>query len=368
MPRKGENIYKRKDGRWEGRYKIGRKENGQIKYGYLYGPTYTEVKERLYSYKLKYQAVLDFHGESATTYEKWGLLWLTRRQQRIKRSTYSTYLYKMKHYLFPTIGAVRLNQLTKEVIQSLVDSWLEKGLRPTTIHVLFQLLNSSLKDACKQQRIFQNPCLDIILPRKKRVRAQALTKVDQQVLEATAKKMPLYKGLPVLLALNAGLRIGEIAALKWENIDFDRRVIYVKQTYQRIMVGVDKRKTQLLLDQSKTEQSVRTIPMTFTLYKYLKKWAKKSPGPFICSNKQTPSEPRLLTNYFHAIRERIKLPKIHFHQLRHTFATRCIETNGDVASISRMLGHMSSKTTLDVYADSFLNSQQKIIDKLDVNK
>lgn len=365
MPRKGENIYKRKDGRWEGRYKIGRKENGQLKYGYLYGPTYTNVKERLYSYKIKAQTLLEIYGDDATTYEEWGLFWLNRHQLLVKYSTYSVYLYKLKRYVFPTIGNVSLNQLTKEKIQELIENLSKQGLQATTIHVIFQILKKSLNDAIKQGKLVRNPCVDIILPRKKKVRAHAISKKEQVKLETEAKKAPLHKGLPILLALNAGLRIGEISALRWKNIDFERRVIQVNKTYQRIPVAIDKKKTQLLLDQSKTEQSIRTIPMTFTLYKYLKKWRKKSSGEFICSNNSKPSEPRLLTYYFHSIRQKVGLPKTHFHHLRHTFATRCIEANGDIASVSRLLGHVSSKTTLDIYTDSFITSQQQVISQME---
>ena len=365
MPRKGENIYKRKDGRWEGRYKMGRKENGQLKYGYIYGPTYGEVKERLYAYKIKYQTLIHVCGDNATTYEEWALLWLTRQEHVIKFSTHSTYLYKLKRYVFPIIGSRPMNQLTSQNIQTMIDTWLDQKLKPTTIHVLYQIVKKSLKDATAQQRLIQTPCVNLILPKKKKVRAKALSIKNQTRLEKEAKKVPLHKGLPILLALDAGMRIGEISALKWENIDFDRRLIYVRQTYQRIPLDIEGRKTQLLLDYSKTEQSIRTIPMSFSLYKYLKKWSKKSPGEFVCSNKTTPSEPRLLTYYFHAIRNNLSMKFTHFHHLRHTFATRCIEANGDIVSISRLLGHRSTRTTLDIYAASFIESQKSVIKQME---
>lgn len=365
MSRKGENIYKRKDGRWEGRYKKGRKENGQLKYGYLYGPTYRDVKERLYAYKVKYQTLIQLNGESAISYEEWSARWLFRQQAQLKVSTYSTYVYKMTQYILPTIGKHSLNQLTSYSIQEMIDTWVQRGLKSTTIHVLYQIVKKSLSDAWIQNLICQTPCVNILLPKKKKTRAQALSRKEQVQLEKEAKKVPLYKGLPVLLALDAGLRIGEIAALKWENIDFDRRLIHIRKTYQRITLGIGKRKTQLILDQSKTEESSRTIPMSIMLYKYLKKWVKKSPSMFVCSKKSTPSEPRLLTHYFHTIRRKIDLVTIHFHQLRHTFATRCIEANGDVSTVSRLLGHASSKMTLEVYVDSFLDSQKSVIQKME---
>lgn len=364
MPRKGENIYKRKDGRWEGRYKKGRKENGKIKYGYIYGTSYKEVKHRLYTYKIKYQTFIQLNGECALTYEEWGAVWLSQQQQKIKASTYSTYLYKLQRYIFPRIGHYPLNQLTDKIIQQMITGWITDGLKPTTIHVLYQIFQKSLKDSVEQKQLIQLPYTHIELPKKKKKLVYALTKKEQKLLESKAKSLPLYKGLPVLLALHAGLRIGEIAALKWEDIDLNKRVIHVRHTFQRMPLGCEEQKTQLCLDHAKTKSSNRFIPISFTLKKYLEKWRKKSNSPYVCSNKNHPSEPRLLTYYFHKIRQSCELSSIHFHQLRHTFATRCIESKGDIVSISRLLGHTSTHTTLDIYTDSMLETREELIEHM----
>lgn len=364
VARKGENIYKRKDGRWEGRYKKGRKKNGQLHYGYVYGQTYTDVKYRLYTYKLHYNTIIQLHGESGFSYEEWTLVWLSQQQSIIKTSTYTTYLYKLKKYILPSIGNCPLNQLTNQEIQTLVSSWLQLGLEASTIHVLYQLVKKTLKDATEQQYLRQSPCVRIRLPKKKQCRAQALTKKEQRTVENHAKSLPLHKGLSVLLALNTGLRIGEIAALRWSDIDLNQRMIHVSQTLQRVSLACGTQKTQLLMDSSKTESSNRMIPISARLYKYLKKWQKKAPGGYVCSNSTVPSEPRLLTYYFHKIRKKCGVEHIHFHQLRHTFATRCIETTSDIASISRLLGHTSTKTTLDIYTDSMIESRIQVIEDM----
>lgn len=361
MARKGENIYKRKDGRWEGRYKKGRKENGQIKYGYLYGRTYTEVKNSLYVYKLKYQTLIHLNGESGFPYEDWVVQWLTEQRHTLKQSTYSTYCYKMKKYVLPIIGHIPLNQITNETIQTLITTWQENQLQPGTIHVLFQIIKKTFTEAYRVGRLLQRPCESIRLPKKKKPKPVSLSKKDQENLEKKAKSVAPHQGLPVLLALNAGLRIGEIAALRWQDIDLERKIIRVTQTFQRLTLSVTGKKTHLFFDESKTESSNRIIPMSHSLYKYLKKWKRKSPGIFVCSNKGRPSEPRLLTYYFHKIRRACQLENVHFHQLRHTFATRCIETNADIASVSRLLGHSSTQTTLDVYTDSLLVSRKQAI-------
>lgn len=368
MPRKGENIYKRKDGRWEGRYKKGRKENGQLKYGYIYGKTYGDVKHRLYTYKLKYQTLIQLKGEAAISYEDWAFSWMHDHQQVLKSSTYHTYFYKLTHYIFPLIGHISLNELDDSTIQQAIDTWQSQGLKATTIHVLYQILKKSLNEAYVQRKILHAPCQRIQLPKKKRNKGKALSKYHQSQLEKEAKTRPLYQGLPVLLALHAGLRIGEIAALHWDDIDLDQRTIHIRRTYQRVPLMRMGERTQLVLDQAKTDCSNRTIPMTYTLYKYLRRWKKKAPGPFVCSNKQKPTEPRVLTYYFHKIRQKCALFSVNFHQLRHTFATRCIEAKGDVASVSKLLGHTSTQTTLDIYTDSFLESRKQVIQQMEQAK
>lgn len=364
MVRKGENIYKRKDGRWEGRYKKGRKPNGQLKYGYIYGSTYTEVKHRLYTYKLKYHQFIQLHGESAVSYEEWGLIWLTNCQYSIKASTYSTYLYKLKKYVFPRIGNYSMNEINTQIVQQLITNWQMEGFKPSTIHVLYQIVKKSFNDALVQGLLIQNPCKNIKLPKIQRSQVKALTPSEQKNIERIAKSEPLYKGLPILLALHTGMRIGEIAALKWTDIDWNKRLIHVTHTFQRLPIGVKNNRTSLSLDQSKTESANRVIPIGTNLYKYLKRWKKRTDSPFVCSQKMYPAEPRLLTYYFHKIRKKCGLFSTHFHQLRHTFATRCIEVQADIASVSSLLGHASTQTTLDIYTDSFLETRQRVIEKM----
>ncbi|MGY3705040.1 tyrosine-type recombinase/integrase [Vagococcus martis] len=368
MSRKGENIYKRKDGRWEGRYKKGRKSNGQLKYGYVYGKSYKEVKSKLYSYCSYYEDIIHSKGDCAMVYEEWSMKWLRKKRLQLKLSTYSSYSYKLTRYVFPLLGDIPLNQLTSENIQKSINQWLEEGLQPSTIRVLYYILKKSLIDACEQGLLLQIPCRGIILPRIPKKSPQSLSRKEQEQLEIVAKASPLYQGLPVLLALDAGLRIGEVSALRWKDIDLDKKMIYVRQTVQRIQRKNGGAKTVIIVDSPKTDQAIRAIPMSFTLYKYLKRWKKKSTSSYVCSNHMGPSEPRLITYYFSCLKKKAQITQTHFHSLRHTFATRCIESSPDVASVSRLLGHSSSKTTLDVYTDSFLEGRQRVIIQMEKNK
>lgn len=362
--RKGENIYLRKDGRWEGRYPKGRKLNGRIKYGYVYGKSYQEVKQALYPLKLHYHSLQQIQGISAETFGEWASEWLTEVQEEVKPSTLSSYYYKLTKYVFPLIQEVPLNELTLETGKSLLKK-LQRKLARSTIQVIFRIVNKCLNRAKSIGRLHTNPFSELKLPRTKQKKIRALTLSEQKRVMKIATEEKKGRGLPVLLALYSGMRIGEIAALRWEDIDFETNLISVQHTYQRIPSIHSMKKTQLIFADSKTEASVRVIPMSQTLRKLLLKHRKHTKGSFVFSTNGQPCEPRLLTYHFHRIRLKAGLVQIHFHQLRHTFATRCLEVKKDISSVSALLGHASTQMTLDTYVDAMMEQRYQVIHELE---
>lgn len=364
--RRGENIYYRKDGRWEGRYIKGRKANGKAKYGSVYGKTFQEVRLKLYPLKAKYQAIRNTQGESSMTYREWGIRWLAEIRGEIKQSTYSNYEYKLNHYVFTEVGEYGLNELNELVAQKLLQKLKYRQLKISTIRAIFRIINQTMNHAIRKKHLKENPFLLIKLPKSPKSRQQALTKKEQKALEKAALKEKKGRGIPTLLALHAGLRIGEIAALTWQDIDFENNQIHISSIYQRVLTqkSIAKR-TELIYTRSKTESSVRKIPLSSILRKELLKIQEKTKGKFVCSNNNRPSEPRLLTYHFHTLRDKTNLKSIHFHQLRHTFATRCVESNGDIVSISALMGHSSSKMTLDTYADALMEQRIKVVHQME---
>ena len=363
--RRGENIYKRKDKRWEGRYPIGKRENGKTKYRSVYGKTLKEVREKLYPLKLKYQIIRQTQGDSCVTLQEWSHFWLNIVQPEIKQSTYANYRHKLTYYVLSAIGEYQLNELNQDTAKELLASLQKRSLKPSTIQSIFRIVNQCINYAIEENHLVLNPFASIKLPKVVKKGDQALTKAEQKELEKAAVTEGNGKGLPVLLALHAGLRIGEVSALAWQDIDFERNLIQVKSTFQRVFTVVEKKKTELVYTSSKTASSVRSIPMSQTLRKALLQHKKQSVGSFVFSNKANPSEPRLLTYHFHKIRERAKLEHIHFHQLRHTFATRCIESNGDIKSVSQLMGHSSTKLTLDTYTSSMMEQKVLVVEQME---
>lgn len=359
--RRGENIYRRRDGRWEGRYKKGRKSDGCVKYGYVYGKTLHEVRNKLYPLKVHYQTIQEMQGSSCVAFEEWATLWLKEIQESVKPATYANYYYKMTKYVFPFIGDVFLNELTPEIGGKLLLKWTRYGLKHSTKQVIFRIVCQCLKYAKEQKQLKDNPFLSVKLPKENKVKIRALTKNEQQRLENTALKEKHNQGIPAYLALYTGLRIGEIAALCWSDIDFENNLLQVNHTYQRIALPLGNQRTQLVFDTAKTEASTRVVPLGNKLKRLLSKLKKSSTSQYVFSYKNKPLEPRLLTYHFQQLRKKCKLERIHFHQLRHTFATRCLEIQGDILSVSAMLGHTSTQLTLDTYADSMIEQRVKII-------
>lgn len=362
--RKGENIYLRKDGRWEGRYPKGRRSDGRIKYGYIYGKTYTEVRQKMFPLRVQYSTLLQTRGSSCESFEEWASHWLGEIQKEVKPSTFSSYFYKLTKYVFPKIKEIPLNELSGEHGKLLLKEF-QVRLSKSTIQVIFRIINKCLNHAKKSGKIITNPFSEIKLPKVKRKKITALTRSEQSQLMSIAKKEKKNQGLPVLLALHSGMRIGEIAALKWEDIDFDSGLIHINHTYQRIGALNACKKTQLIFAESKTDSSVRVIPIGKTLKKMLLKHYKKSKTSFVFSTNGHPCEPRLLTYHFHQIRKKANLTNIHFHQLRHTFATRCLEAKGDVSSVSALLGHASTQMTLDTYVHAMMEQRVHVISKME---
>ncbi|MBO0451819.1 tyrosine-type recombinase/integrase [Candidatus Enterococcus murrayae] len=365
MSRRGENIYKRKDGRWEGRYQKGRTPDGKIKYGSVYGRSYQETKYKLYPLKIKYQRLISMHGTCAIPFYQWANHWLTTIRGTIKPATYASYDYKMIHFILPMLNDTYLNELDEAAIKGLLDSWKAKQFKESTIRVVFQELKSCLSLAVKQGYLVSNPCDQIVLPKQDKKRVCALSKKEQAMLERTLADTPLNKRLPVILALQTGMRIGEIAALQWKNVDFDSNVIHVEHTFQRIpSVDRGQKASELVLSSPKTSASKRLIPMSRRVRQELLKAREQRTGSFIISTKGGPSEPRLIGYHFHQLMKKAQLIGKHFHQLRHTFATRCVERNRDIASISALLGHSSTQMTLDTYSSALLEQRMKVIESI----
>ncbi|WP_375179649.1 tyrosine-type recombinase/integrase [Enterococcus rotai] len=363
---RGENIYKRKDGRWEGRYPKARREDGSLYYGYIYGKSFQSVRKRLIEKKATYAFYhTSIHQEFQGDFKDWAALWLNQlMRENLKESTYASYQNKLSHHILPAIGHLPLHRVTKEVLTGLVQEWKEI-LSPSSIHVVFRLVKSCLKSAKDHGYLYTNPAELVSLPKIQPKERPALTRKQQSQLVQVGQHS--LTDLPILLALETGMRIGEISALKWSDIDFDQAVIHVKRTQQRIVDYTDgEQKTKLIETTPKTQRARRVIPLSSLLREQLKEAKAQANSPYVVGKKGKAVEPRTIAYRFAQLRKKIGLPNVSFHTLRHAFATRCLEVGVNIHTISALLGHASIKLTLDTYTHSRIEDQREAIEKLAV--
>lgn len=365
MARRGENIYKRKDGRWEGRYIKGRQKNGKIHYGYIYGYKYSEVKHQLILKKYEKQTN---HSKNILSYEgrlsDWSNYWLEAFvRPKVKSSTYASYKNKMNVHVLSEIGTIKLQKLTQMDIDCMLKK-MDETLKASSIRSIISVLKNCLSKAVSLKLLSENPCIGLELPKTRRKTVHALSIKDQAKLVKEINSS--QKFFSIMLALQTGLRIGEICGLKWEDIDFENNTLDVNRTVLRIQIeDTSGRKTEIVEVTPKSNKSQRKIPITNSLRKELLALQKISTCDYVISNKNKALEPRTIAYRFQIIRKKIGLEQFSFHSLRHTFATRCLEAGGNIATISSLLGHSSIKMTLDCYTNSFFTEERQLVEKLE---
>lgn len=342
MARRGENIYKRKDGRWEGRYKSGYREDGQTKYRSVYGHSYAEVKEKLTPLKASASSP---HAVCHLTVKALFSEWLSAVKLRVKPSTYANYLLKVEKHLLPTFGGLRYDSLTVQMINSYIEDKLSLGLSAKYISDIIIVFKSMAKYTAKIH-VFRNILTDVTLPKVHRKELSLLSSTQQRKLCNYLLHNLNPTSLCVLLSLYTGLRVGEVCGLMWGDIDFDKSILTVRRTVQRIRSGAHG--TQIIADTPKSRSSRRSIPIPTFIMKLLRD-SRSTNNCYVLSNSTSIIEPRTLQRRFKAILKKSNLPSVGYHCLRHMFATNSLQVGFDVKTLSEILGHASVETTLNRY-------------------
>lgn len=354
MPRRGENIFKRKDGRWEARYVKEVSLDGSKKYGSVYGKTYHEVKAKQ---QLRINQPLGSARKSNATVDDIMQEWLTQSKNQIKISSYQKYQTTIQNHISKHLGKIRISNLTSVTISQFTDNLLtNEGLSKETVNNVLIVLSMGLKFAKTR---YQMIVPDIHLLRSTKAKTRVLSVYEQRVLTNYLLSQDDIFSFGILLSLYTGLRIGEVCALKWE--DFTENAIHISKTMQRLKNASGK--TEVMILTPKTSSSDRIIPIPAALLPFIEKHRRKSGYILIRPNGRY-VEPRLMQNKFAECVKACGLDGAHFHTLRHTFATRCIESGMDVKTLSEILGHSNVKTTLNRYVHSSFELKKQSIDKL----
>lgn len=298
------------------------------------------------------------------TFQEVALHWLEQKRPYVKTSTASLYYLHLSTHLIPAFGA--LPSLTEEQVQAWVDGTLAGGLSPKTVKDILLVLKMVLRFGQKQ-RVWEALPLDIHFPtQRENDRPSVLSVVQQRKLMTYLRTHPSTFHLGLTLCLGTGLRIGELCALTWADLDLSEGVVRVSKTLQRIyLVNARERSTRLMLDSPKTPQSQRLIPLTRDLLAQLRpEKAAHKPGDYLLTGKPLPMEPRACRRRFQSLLKRLGMPPLRFHGLRHSFATRCIESDCDIKTVSSLLGHANVGTTLHYYVHPDLVHQKKCVEKM----
>ena len=323
MARRGENIYKRKDGRYEGRYIKYYDISGKAAYGYVYSRSYSEVKELLAKYKTEKPAR---QGKNTLLSE-----WLKIRQ-------------KSQGTLKPTTKKIYQSHILQGFINDL-------NLSPSTVKTIFSILRSALS-AAEDNGLILNIWDKVKVPKKEKSIVRVLTVNEQKRLENVSASQ---FDAGIWICLYAGLRIGEVCALKWSDISFENSTLTVNGTQARTENGVE-------IIAPKSRSSKREIPIPVILINKLKEIPQTC--EYVLSKNNKPVDIRTYRRHFKKLLQKAGLPDIKYHALRHTFSTRALEVGMDYKTLSEILGHSSVGITLDLYAHSLKEHKRNEMNKL----
>lgn len=368
MSRRGDHIHKRKDGRWEGRYKCGLKNDGTTAYGSVYAKTYTECKSKLEKCKTNFINLDEKHTE--LKFSEVLELWLSSNRIRVKGATENKYSCVIESHILPELGNKRISTLTPHVINVFLDRKIkegaingEGGLSPAYVKTIATIIESALKYAA---------CEGMCSPLKSAINKPSIPKKELNVLSHNVQKnleqaLILEKSqvaLGTLIALYTGLRIGEICALQWCDIDLNKDIITVRHTVSRVKDDYGNKKTKLILDTPKTKASKRNIPISSLLKPILQDAYDCRKSNFVVSKTNSFVGTRTFDYRFRQMMKRNNFEIISFHTIRHTFATRCVEAGMDAKTLSEILGHASVSTTMNIYVHSSMEVKRNQIEKV----
>lgn len=300
--------------------------------------------------------------------------WLSMERLVVKRSTYSKYFTTIQKHIQPELGHIKLTDVNSTQINTFIYEKLTNGrldrsgpLSAKTVRDIYTILKSIIKFA-ENEYDLGNLAKNTVLPKKKNCDYEILTLKEQKKLEEHLKEDATHpRKVGMLLCLYTGLRIGEVCALRWKDVDFNSKLLFVRHTIQRI-TDTDitaQNKTCLILDSPKSNTSVRTIPLTQQIISVLKKLKSGAPSDaFILTNRTDCIEPRNFQYFFHTYLKKIGMRDVNFHILRHTFASRCVEAGFDVKTLSEILGHSNTEITLNYYIHTSMDNKRKQMELL----
>ena len=367
MARHGENIHKRKDGRWEGRYIKGRNKQNKPLWGYVYAPTYQQAREKL----LRCRAECAYFALDTDdpTFEELARLWLESLSQGVRESTLYHYQYTLERYIFPILGQTRIKRLDERVLeQGLMQAispqdGSHKPLGRSSAQECVALVRRVCKYAC-HLRLMRPVEIELTLPPAAPSRTTPLSGPEQQRAAAWVLKAPTARKVGLLLALQTGLRIGEVCGLQWGDFDLEQGFLTVRRTVRRICCCNGH--SRVVVQRPKTRSSERVLPLPQGLVPVLRRLRGTLGGEvwFLSGTEERPVEPRCYRKSLHSYLRAARLRQVHPHALRHTFASTCLQAGCDIKTLSELMGHADAGITLKRYVHTSTERMRAEIDRI----
>ena len=366
------SVYLRKDGRWEGRYVIGRNEKGLPKTKNVLAKTKRECEEKLKALRNSLKtAEPEQRPKADMTFGAWLDRWYqTECKSTIRPKTQADYENRIYQHIIPELGHIPLAKLTPGDLQQFYTRLKQRGrllrteeygpgLSDRMVKSCHVTCRVALDGAVAQGLILKNPALACKAPTTHPKEMQVLTQEEMQRLLIQARENDCCELL--LLELSTGLRRGELLALQWDDLDFQTGALRVERQVQRV-------KGKLTVTQPKTKSSSRSVILPTTVLEILKgyrqvidsQWMFPSPR-----KEDSPLDPAAVRKKLAIVLERAGCKHVRFHDLRHTFATNALEHGMDIKTLSAVIGHVSSATTLNVYAHVTDEMRQSAAAKID---
>lgn len=298
------------------------------------------------------------------TIKEIALAWKDDKRCYVKRSTFAAYVLILENHILPSFG--ECDTLNDSRVQDFVLRKLDSGLCVKTVKDILIVLKMVMRFGVKNG--WMNYCeWDIKYPTTESSNeTEVLTVANHRKILEFVKLNFTFRNLGIYISLTTGLRIGEICGLKWSDIDVVNGTITVRRTIERIyIIDGENKHTELIVNTPKTKNSCRDIPMCKELMAIVKPLKKVVNDDFyVLTNEEKPTEPRTYRNYYHRLMKRLGIPRLKYHGLRHSFATRCIESNFDYKTVSVLLGHANITTTLNLYVHPNMEQKKRCISKM----
>lgn len=352
-------TYKRKDGRWECRIRVEDK-NGHKKSRSFYGRSKEEAEYKM----IKALGHKGANGNCITemTVTELAREWLIIMKSRIKASTAANYQMKIERHILPCFGRCLCKEVKSREVSEFIQNKLKEGLSARYVCDIVTVMKSIFRYAAREYSM-TNVLDSVVMPKKAKTEIQIMTDEEKQALSRYINENRNTSTLGAALSLYTGMRIGEICALRWENINIEKRILTVRYTYQRIQNYEGGSRTKLIITEPKSQSSRRQIPIPECLIPMLTE-LKGFLGSYVLTGTGNPIEPRTMQYRFKRILKNAGLPGFRFHSLRHSMASGAIELGFDVKTLSEILGHASTTITLDRYVHSSMSHKKSCMDLL----